>query len=282
MSRSEKLRQRAKELLASKEVAMVIGYCAGSKPGLSQPAFITRPEETQGLIFDSTCSQNLANYLLKVKNLGKVAVVAKGCDSRSIVVLLQENQIQRENLYILGVGCDGVVQNGAKSVSCLACQYPNPVIYDEMIGDEVEKPAPDPIVAKNDKEFEQLSSAERWQVLSEDISRCIRCYACRQVCPNCYCPVCFVDASMPQLVGKTHNLSDNMVFHIIRALHMAGRCVECGACHRACPMGIDLMRLNRRVARIVKERFDSVAGVDINKPPALTQFNPADPQEFIK
>lgn len=282
MSVREKLRARARELLGSKEVAMVIGYSASSKTGLSQPAFITTPEKADELIFDSTCSQNLANYLLKVKNLGRVGIVAKGCDSRSIVVLLQENQIQRESLYILGVGCEGVVQNGTKSVSCLVCQYPNPVIDDELIGEEAEKPAPDTTIAKGDRDFERLSPDERWQILSEDISRCIRCYACRQVCPNCYCPVCFVDASMPQLVGKTHNLSDNMVFHIIRALHMAGRCVECGACHRACPMGIDLMRFNRRVARIVRERFDAIAGVDINKPPALTLFNPSDPQEFIK
>ncbi len=282
MKRNEKLRQRARELLENKQVKMVIGYCQGSRPGLSQPLFVTVPEQADKLIFDSTCSQNLANYLLKVKNSGKIAIVARGCDSRSIVVLLQENQVQREDLYILGVGCEGVLQNGAKSVSCLTCQYPNPVIYDELIGEEVPTPDSDQTIVRGDREFEQLSPDERWQVLTEDISRCIRCYACRQVCPNCYCPVCFVDISMPQLVGKTQNLSDNMVFHIIRALHMAGRCVECGACSRACPMEIDLMRFNRRVAKTVRERFDAIAGVDMNKPPALTQFAPSDPQEFIK
>ncbi|MEO0071133.1 MAG: 4Fe-4S ferredoxin [candidate division WOR-3 bacterium] len=295
MNKVDELRKRARELLESKAVKVFLGYKRSSQPGLSSPIFITRPEDAEQLIFDFSCSQNLTNYLLKLKveeskpeglpyirgdsrePRGKIGVVARGCDSRSIVILLQEKQVERESLYILGVGCEGVIENGEKSPSCRSCLYPNPVIYDEMVGEKVE-PSPELV----EDEFDNLSFDERWQILSEEISRCIRCYACRQVCPNCYCPVCFVDASMPQLLGKTHSLSDNMVFHIGRALHMAGRCVECGACHRACPMGIDLMRFNRKVARIVKERFGAVAGVDLNQPPALTQYQPEDPQEFIK
>ena len=282
MEKVELLRRRAKELLKNGEVVMVIGFGPGTRPDISQPLFATTPEQADQLTVDSTCSQNLATYLLKVKDRGRVAVVARGCESRSIVVLLQENQLQRPNLYILGVGCQGVIENGSKSVACTVCRYPNPVIGDEMIGEPVPVSEPDPAVTRADQEFDRLSPDERWQVLSEDITRCIRCYACRQVCPNCYCPVCFVDASMPQLLGKTPNLSDNMVFHLIRALHMAGRCVECGACQRACPMGIDLMRFNRRVAKTVRERFNAIAGTDLNHPPALTQFAPDDPQEFIR
>lgn len=272
-----RLRQRAKELLEKQEVVGVLGYRASSRPGISQVAFITKTEEVDQLIFDSTCSQNLANYLLKVKGKGKVAVVARGCDSRSIVILLQEKQIERGQVYILGVGCEGVVVQGEKSASCRSCQYPNPVIYDEMLGEEIHfEPE------KVEDEFDRLTPDERWQILSAEVARCIRCYACRQVCPNCYCPVCFVDASMPALVGKAHDVSDNMVFHIMRALHMAGRCVECGACHRACPMGIDLMRFNRQVAKIVRERFGLVAGAKPDEMPALTVFKPEDPQEFIR
>ncbi|MGQ9678870.1 MAG: 4Fe-4S ferredoxin [bacterium] len=282
MSIIERLRQRARELLERKEVVGVLGYKASPRLGISQVAFVTRKEDADQLIFDSTCSQNLANYLLKVKGKGKVAVVARGCDSRSLVVLLQERQIAREKVYILGVGCEGVVMRGEKSASCVNCRYPNPVIYDEMIGEEKELSATAEREELLDEDFDRLSPDERWQILSAEVARCIRCYACRQVCPNCYCPVCFVDVSLPTLVGKTHNISDNMVFHITRALHMAGRCVECGACHRACPMEIDLMRWNRRVAKIVKERFGAVAGVSLEEPPALTVFKPEDGQEFIR
>uniref|UniRef100_A0A7V3UZG9 4Fe-4S ferredoxin n=1 Tax=candidate division WOR-3 bacterium TaxID=2052148 RepID=A0A7V3UZG9_UNCW3 len=276
------LRSRAKELLNSKQVRVVLGWTASPGSPVSTPLFARTEEDADRLKVDETCSLNLANYLLRFKDEERVAIVARGCESRSIVVLIQENQLRREQVYILGKGCTGVFVQGVKSPSCAQCRYPNPVIYDEMLGDPVEPAEPDPALTQADAEFDRLSQNERWEIVSADISRCIRCYACRQVCPNCYCPVCFVDASNPQLVGKTHNLSDNMVFHIIRALHMAGRCVECGACHRACPMGIDLMRFNRRVCRIVQEKFNAVSGVDLNNPPALTRFAPDDPQEFIK
>ncbi|MEO0052362.1 MAG: 4Fe-4S dicluster domain-containing protein [candidate division WOR-3 bacterium] len=282
MDRSEKLRQRTRELLEKKEVVMVIGFGPPSDSGISPVLFATTPEEAENLTASTSCAQNLANYLLKVRDRGRVAVVARGCDARSITVLLQENQLKRENLHILGIGCEGVIENGRKSTACAVCRHPNPTIYDELIGEPVPAPEPDPEILKADQEFEQLSPDERWERLSAELDRCIRCYACRQVCPNCYCPVCFVDASMPQLLGRTHNLSDNMVYHIIRALHMAGRCVECGACHRACPVGIDLMRFNRRVAKTVRERFGCDAGTDLNQAPALTGFKPDDPQEFIQ
>ena len=148
-----------------------------------------------------------------------------------------------------------------------------------MVGEKVAErtPAPDPLT-----DFEMLSPDQRWQVLMDDVSRCIRCYACRQVCPSCYCPTCFVDANSPQWVGKTTAGSDNMMFHLMRAMHMAGRCVECGSCSRGCPMGIDLMKFNRKVAQVVKERFGAVAGLNPDEPPALAAFDPNDKQEFIR
>jgi ferredoxin len=277
VSREEQLRRRTRELLEKKEVAMVVGYRKASRKGVAQPAFVTSAEDADSLMFDDTCGQNLANFLLKVKHLGRIAVVAKGCDSRSILVLLKEKQLDRAQLHILGVGCEGVKEGGELSDSCTTCQYPNPVVCDEMIGD----PAPTRPIANRQSPVANRSPDERWQALSDDVARCIRCYACRQVCPNCYCPVCFVDAGQPALLGKTTELSDNVVFHIMRAMHMAGRCVECGSCARACPMGIDLMTFNRKAAQIVKERFNAVAGVKEGDEPALAVFDPGDKQEFI-
>jgi formate dehydrogenase (coenzyme F420) beta subunit len=279
VSREDQLRKRAKELLAGKEVVMVLGYRAGKRPGTATPVFVTRPEEADTLIFDDRCGPNLAAYLPRVKHRGKIAIVAKGCDSRSIVALLKEKQVDLGQLMILGVGCEGVKENGRLSDSCTTCAHPNPVICDEMIGEKVaeREPAPDPLA-----DFEKLSPDQRWQALMDDVSRCIRCYACRQVCPNCYCPTCFVDANSPQWVGKTTTGSDNMMFHLMRAMHMAGRCVECGSCSRGCPMGIDLMKFNRKVAHVVKERFGAVAGLNPDEPPALAAFDPNDKQEFIR
>lgn len=279
MSREQVLRSRARELLEKKEVAMVVGYRKAGTRGKAQPAFVTEPKDADLLVFDETCGPNLANYLLKVKHLGRIAVVAKGCDSRSILVLLKEKQLDRSQLHILGVGCSGISEDGKLSDSCTTCEYPNPVIFDEMVGDKTpgHQSAPNPLA-----DFEKLSADQRWQALAEDVSRCIRCYACREVCPSCYCPICFVDSNNPQWVGKTTADSDNMVFHLMRAMHMAGRCVECGTCSRACPMDIDLMKFNRKVAKIVKDRFGAVAGVNEDDVPALAAFDPNDKQEFIR
>ena len=279
MSCEDQLRKRAKELLASKEVVMVLGYRAGRRPGAATPAFVTRPEDADILIFDDRCGTNLAAYLPRVKHRGRIAVVAKGCDSRSIVSLLKEKQLDRDQLMILGVGCEGVKEDGRLSDSCTTCAHPNPVLCDEMVGEKVaeREPTSDPLAG-----FEKLTADQRWQALMDDVSRCIRCYACRQVCPNCYCPTCFVDTNSPQWVGKTTAGSDNMMFHLMRAMHMAGRCVECGSCSRGCPMDIDLMKFNRKVARVVKERFGAVAGLNPDEPPALAAFDPGDKQEFIR
>lgn len=287
VNRTEALRKRAKELLAGGEVVMVVGWRQGRRANTAQPAFITSPDQADVLICDERCTQNIANYLPRVKHKGRIAVVARGCDSRSIVSLIKEHQLDRAQLHILGVGCTGIKEGDKLSDACATCAYPNPVISDELLGEAVK--GRDRIVVNSNRvpvsplaAFEALSADERWQVLADDVSRCIRCYACRQVCPNCYCPTCFTDSNNPQWVGRTACASDNMMFHLMRAMHMAGRCVECGACARACPMGIDLMKFNRKVASIVRERFGAVAGTRPDEPPPLAAFNEQDQQEFIR
>jgi ferredoxin len=275
VSRETDLRRRARELLSEGKVAVVAGYRAATRPGRAQPAFISAPEDCDTLIFDERCGQNLANYLIGLKHKGRIAVIAKGCDSRSIVSLVKEHQIDRANLHVIGVGCTGVKEDDELDDACRTCIQRDAVEYDEFIGDHA---APAPALP----EAGPVDPAARWQQFADEAARCIRCYACRQVCPNCYCPVCFVDAGRPAWLGKTTELSDNAVFHIMRALHMAGRCVECGSCARACPMGIDLMKLNRKAAQIVRERFGHTAGMKPDDAPPLAAFDPADRQEFIK
>jgi formate dehydrogenase subunit beta len=265
------LRERCRALLESGEVKMVVGYRASRSKGKCTPAFITRPDQADLLVLDEGCHHNLAAYLPGLKHKGGIAVVATGPTSRSIGNLLKENQFVRKDLYIIGVPdpCSAPTSN-----------VRNAVLFDEFIGNKAQDPAP--AADQELAEFEARSPAERWEILSAELSRCIRCYACRQVCPNCYCPTCFVDDSRPQWVGRTPDRSDTIVFHIMRAMHMAGRCVECGACARACPMDIDLMLINRKVAAIVRDRFGHVSGVSLDDPLPLTTFTPEDEQEFVE
>lgn len=265
----QQLRARARELLEKREVAGVLGFRTGTLPGACVPFLATRPDDADRLVLNRDCAANLAAWLPKLRHRGRIAVVARGPDSRSIINLVKENQVERDKLHIIGVADPDDTQ-----------PVRNPVDFDEFLGERAPDSPPDDYA--DIREFEALPPAERWQAMLDEMSRCIRCYACRQVCPNCYCPTCFVDASRPAWVGRTPDPSDNVLFHMVRAIHMAGRCVECGACAKACPVGIPLMIINRKVSLIVRDRFGSVPGTDPNAPLPLTAFEPGDREEFIR
>lgn len=313
MNTTEKIREVAKQLLADKKVDLVVGFAQGTLPLRSTPYFARTPEQAENLIWSATCENNLANFVRK--RTDKVAVIAKGCDVRAIVGLIKEGQVNRENLTIIGVPCEGMVdrkqicqaigcqdilevtdqgaelnlkgKNFEKTLakadvmfgSCKTCQYNTPVIFDELIGEAL--PAKeanyDDVAA-----FEALSAAERNAFIAKEMEKCIRCYACRQACPMCYCSECFVDCGAPAWIGKgAQSVDDNALFQTVRVLHLAGRCVDCGACERACPMGIKLSLLNRKMVKDVKELFGAEAGVNLNDPPALNVHQFEDKEDFM-
>ncbi len=317
----DKLHEKVKSLLEEKQVELVIGWGKGSLPLTATPVFIKDTKDVDQLIFDHTCRNNLTMYLTKdKKSLGKIhdkiAIIVKGCDSRSVVLYAVENQIKRENVVIIGVPCSGIIEKkkiseltndmevlstqiegdhiiikGRKeefkfklteilSDSCLQCRYPDAIEYDHFIGEprgEIDINDEYSVVEK----FQEKSSKERWEAVKEEYSKCIRCYACRNVCPSCYCNECFVDGNDPQWIGKTPEVTDSIIFHLIRNLHIAGRCVDCGSCVSACPVDIDLRLMNKKVEKEVKERFNYVAGIDINEKPAMASFCEHEKQDFI-
>ncbi|MEW6417839.1 MAG: 4Fe-4S dicluster domain-containing protein [Nitrospirota bacterium] len=310
------IREEARKLLGDKSVDVIIGYESGIIPLRSAPSFIYKIEDTDKLVWNSFCENNLARFTMNRED--KIGIIAKGCDSRSLMVLLKEKQIKRENLKIIGVPCHGMIdrhrierefslegkeileaiEKGEEIIlkgpgferaikkadylfiSCQLCRHRNPVIYDLLSGEmaaereEIE----DPLL----RSFEAMSPDERWDYFLKEISRCIRCYACRDACPNCYCPECFVDTTQPQWFGTSQNISDLQMYHIVRAFHQAGRCVDCGACSRACPMGIDLRLLLQKLNLDVRNLFDYEAGLNLEKPAPLQAYNMEDSNEFFK
>jgi len=174
----------------------------------------------------------------------------------------------------LSLARDELVQD-----ACLCCQHPMPGGVDILIEGEARA------VGDNGdgmvKAFAALAAGERWQHFQQEISRCIRCYACRQACPTCYCKECFAEMNSPAWIGASTELTDASIFHLIRIFHQAGRCVECDACVRACPMGIDLRTFTKKIAADVRELFGFTPGFDLETPPPLVSFREEDSQEFI-
>lgn len=290
-STSAPLREAARELLLEKKVDFVLGYERG--PGLrAAPVFIRDAKDADRLIFDATCSVNLATHLRRALRAApggtRAAVVAKGCDGRAVVQHIAEGQFKREDVVVIGVGCHGVVDatkargrldRAALSDSCLRCRYPNPPVCDRFAGEPAPGSESDGFEAV--ARFEKLSAAERWASFEHEFAKCIRCYACRNACPMCYCDECFVDQTDPQWFGKSAEGPDLALFHVVRALHTAGRCVDCGACERACPLGVRLGLLTKRIEKEVLGRFGYTSGLDPEAKPALATHAEEDRQEFI-
>ena len=340
----EDIRARAKELLKSGKVRAVLGYRRSAAGLLAEPVFMTAPEETAALVLDATCVENLALYLVNEKKRMKharasdkrpLAIVAKGCDSRAITVLLQENHIKRDEVIVLGVSCEnggmvdtrklnralrgkaatlaafdgasglkvsylgGVKTLPAKEVladRCLECAKAYPIDADFFFGEKVDERAYGPRF-KAVAAFAEKSAEERSDFWAGHFERCIRCYACRAVCPMCYCDECVVDstnfivspattadekANRVRWINRSASPSENAMYHMVRAMHLAGRCTDCGECERVCPANIPLRLLNTLLEREALEVFQYAPGLDAGEPSLISSFRDGDPNDFVR
>lgn len=296
----DKIKTIAAGLFDSGQIDVFIGW-EGDHPDYAIRPYIARSKaDLERMAFNEYAIHNSSNYLLKLRDgQEKIGIVVKGCDSRGIVRLLEDHQIKRERLYIIGVSCPGMkdplpamkAQSGllgiqapeGLAVKCLNCLVPNPVIYDELIGEEQQPHMSGERFGKV-QEIENMPSEERYQFFEKEFSRCIRCYACRQACIACDCRTCIYDEMRPQWVGRETSTSDNMMYHLVKALHMAGRCIECGECERVCPADIPLMLINHKLAKDANHFFGPYeAGISYveGQKPALSVYREDDPDDFI-
>ncbi len=319
------MKETARELLKEKEVDVIIGYTKGTVPLSSAPIMITKEEDVDKLIWNNLCYINLAKYLVPripqlidpEKGDLKVRIVSKGCVGRALIHLSVENQINLENIKMIGIPCNGIINRkriekeiGEKEILevftsendivvkgkdfehkfscdeyinelCKVCKVKAPpTLADTCVGECKEISSVDDDF-EDLTEFESKSSEEKWEYIKDSLETCTKCYACREACPMCYCNLCFVDQNKPVWFGKTTDLSDIIVFHLVRSMHLAGRCVACGACSSVCPVGIDLNLITRKLEKIVKERFNFTSGIDSKKAPPMMDFRMDDAEEFM-
>jgi formate dehydrogenase subunit beta len=277
----QKMREAAGMYLEAGEVSVVIGYERGPR-GMVRPGFIYDAADIDRLVWSQSCSQNLTTYLHNFKRsprpggpVPKVAVIVRPCDARAINLLLHEQQILRENVKVIGIVCSGSEIHGQPRVACSACQERVPVVYDFLV--EPDTPVDVPSGGEGYADVaavEAWSTEERLSYWAAEFDRCIRCYACRQACPGCYCYECVAEQLDPHWTSIALELPEKYFFHVMRAFHLAGRCVGCDACEAVCPMHIPLSKLNRKLAKEVEALFGYRTGDDPETLPPLATFNP--------
>jgi len=263
------LTKKAADLLESKAVQVIIGYGKGSA-SRTRAIFVTQIADCEDLIFDSRCIQNLAVYLTKqeIKKLGKPAIVAPIPVLRSILQLAVENQITENDLVVLGITPESELLNFETFASIEAFLATHRIEIDEKYTETIRK-------------IKSMPVAERFAYWVKELEPCFKCYACRSACPLCYCTRCTVENNQPQWVSVAAHPLGNLEWHIMRAMHLAGRCTDCEACYNACPMAIPINLLTKSMLQDVTENFGSY-GPSLDKDNTLSSFKPDDKESFIR
>ncbi len=312
------MRKRALQLLGSGTVNRVIGWKNGEFGYDQTPAVFKTEDELSALVYDSFSSPNLSKYLIEEsKKEGKILAFLKPCDTYSFNQLIKEHRINRDGVYIVGIECCGMVDInklkalGAVGVNgiaddgetitahtlygdktfkkeevllekCLACKGKKHVAFDELIivnaQDDEAKPRFDGV-----KEIEAMTPDERFAFWRSQLSKCIRCNACRNVCPACSCLQCVFDNPKSGVASKaTPDTFEEQMYHVIRAFHVAGRCTDCGECSRVCPQNIPLHLLNRKFIKDMNEFYGEYqAGADTETRPPLVNYTAGDVEPTV-
>ena len=312
----DQLIEKASALLSNGTVSAVLGWGKGEFDYDVTPRIFSSVEELQdGFVWSDFCGANFSKYLVaKTQKIeGKILVFLKPCDSYSFNQLLTEHRFDREKVYAVGIPCEGMADiakvkaicgegisaidttgeqmlvttlydDAPKAIAtadvlaerCLNCKSKKIVAYDELLGDngEVIESGRFDEVAR----LEAMTPNERFAFWQNELSRCIRCNACRDACPACTCEKCVFDNPNSGVENKSPaNEFEEKLFHIIRAYHVAGRCTDCGECSRVCPQNIPLHLLNRKFIKDMNDFYgDYQAGEEVGSRAPLVNYTTED------
>ena len=301
---------RAKELLADKTVARVLGWKAGDLPYNPEPAYFETVESLKDFVYNGFCGANLSKYMIEASKLeGKTMVCLKPCDTYSFNQLIKEHRVNREKAYIVGVGCKGkldiekIKNQNIKGIEAISgaeltdeaevlkiqtiygektCTYQSAMLERCHVCKGKEHKIYDEIIgeSKETKDAERFAEVEKIEAMSPEekfaffqgeLSKCIRCRKC-----------VFDSTKFDSAQKANVDSFEEKMFHIIRAFHVAGRCTDCGECSRVCPQGIPLHLFNRKFIKDIDELYGEYqAGEDAESRGPLTNFTFEDAEPSI-
>lgn len=313
------IKDRAEKLLAGGTVNRVIGWKCGEFYYDNTPAVFNAEDKLDGFVYNGFCASNLSKYLInESKKDGKILALLKPCDTYGFNQLIKEHRINRDNIYVLGIECRGMLDinkikdkgiKGIESIEengdeilvhtfygdktckrsevllekCLCCKGKKHMVYDELVtsGEDIPETKSDRF--EQVEKLEAMTPDERFAFWRGELSKCIRCNACRNICPICSCEKCVFDNDNSGVASKANSDSfEEKLFHIIRAFHVAGRCTDCGECSRVCPEHIPLNLLNRKFIKDIDKFYGEYqAGADTESRGPLTNFTKEDVEPSI-
>jgi ferredoxin len=253
----EKVIEKVKELLDAGKIQGFLGL--REQNGHVQPHLFTSAEDLSGLSLGDRKKSGDARYPL-AKVLLQLAksfpdatfgLLVRGCDERGLIELIKWNQLAKDRVVPVGIACP------AELAEACACRKPYP--EDLVAGEKTEGVPQSADVAK----IEILSAQDRFKYWMSQFDKCVKCYGCRNICPMCFCNECSLEES--ELIQKAVLPTENPIFHLTRAVHMVGRCIDCGLCEEACPADIPLRTLYKKVAELIADETGYRPGEDADE-----------------
>ncbi len=252
----DKIKTKVQELLSSGRIKGFLGL--REMHGHIGPYLFTDAADLDGLSVGDRAKPGDTRYALNTQLITisrrypeeTFGVLVRGCDERGLKTLFGSNQLNREKVVMVGLACPQELAD--------ACECLKPFPDEYVAGEPCEGRAYDSIAR-----LEALGLDERFEAWLSEFAKCIKCYGCRNICPMCYCPECTLEAPSFRNVGILP--PENPTFHLTRAMHMVGRCIDCGLCNEACPADIPVRTLYKKIADIVEEEFHFRTGYDESK-----------------
>jgi ferredoxin len=249
------LREKVKTLLQEKTISAFLGMKQDHDHAI--PFLFTSPEGVESLIIGDA-RYPMAKIFPKIAHKypdHHLGIMVRGCDEKALIELYRNHQLERSQVIPLGVACSGELAQ--------KCNCPTPYPSQCIVGEAQERPFDRSALDT----IESLSLEERFTYWTNQFGKCIKCYGCRNICPVCFCEVCTLEDKPLIPLGEIPPQVPS--FHLSRAFHMAGRCIDCGLCEEGCPVDIPLRTLYRKVREVVKDLFDFLPGEEKEEEPPL-------------